>query len=190
MLDDSAKYNILAEDTLFSQFTQLAENVRRTLPTGSEGALQISNQVHRLKAWTAEWPEKILETWRAREIPIFSQQAIHKLISANSAWIDEVNEIRKKQKETIKVDINRKKKLLDDIQHSQRQKEDSFQMNLLETQAEMSFFRPTDPQFVQMNRRFTLRLKLIKMPKGGYLPKSLKLGSSSRILSWISTPSV
>ena len=104
-MDDSANYNFLAEDTLFSQFTQLAENVRRTLPPGSEGALQISNQVHRLKACTAEGPEKILGTWRAREVPIFSQQAIHKLISANSAWTKEINEGRKKQKESIKMDI-------------------------------------------------------------------------------------
>ena len=84
---------------------------------------------------------------------MFSQQAILKLISANSAWIEEVNEIRKKQKETIRVDINRKKKLLDDIQQSKCAKEDSFQINLLETQGEMSFFRPTDQQFVHMSRK-------------------------------------
>ena len=133
---------------MFSQFTQLAENVRRTSSEGSEGALKISNQVHRLKAWIAECPEKILDTWRAREVPIFSQQAIHKLISTNSAWTDEVNENRKKQKEAIKVDINWKKKLLDDIHQTQRQKEDFFQQNLLETQAEMSFFLPTDRQYL------------------------------------------
>ena len=47
-----------------------------------------------------------MSTWRERKIPLFKQEAIHKLIQANSAWIDEVNKNRKKQKETIKADIN------------------------------------------------------------------------------------
>ena len=59
-MDDSSNFNYLVEDTLFSQFTQLAENVRRTLPPGSEGAQQNSAQVQKLRARKAEWPEKIL----------------------------------------------------------------------------------------------------------------------------------
>ena len=136
-MDDSTNFNYLAEDTLFSQFTQLAENLCRTLPPGTEGVQAITAQVKKLRARKEEWPAKIMDTWQARQIPLFSQQAIHKLISANSAWVEEVNEIRKKQKETIRVDINRKKKLLDDIQQTKLAKEDSFQINLLETQADM-----------------------------------------------------
>ena len=109
--------------------------------------------MHRFKARTAEWPEKIFDTLRSREVPIFSQQAIHKLIYANSAWTKVINDGRKKQKESIKMDITQKKKLLDDIYQTQRQKEDFYQQNLLETQAEMSFFLPTDRQYLQMSRK-------------------------------------
>ena len=43
--------------------------------------------------------------------------------------------------------------IIDDIQQHRRAKEDSYQIDLLTTQVEMPFFRPTDAQFVHMNRR-------------------------------------
>ena len=111
-MDDSTNFNYLAEDTLFSQFTQLAENLCRTLPPGTEGVQAITAQVKKLRARKEEWPAKIMDTWQARQIPLFSQQAIHKLISDNSAWIEEVNYIR----------ADSKKKIIDDIQQHRRAK--------------------------------------------------------------------
>ena len=151
IIDCSTNFNYLAEDTLFQQFSQLVENLCRTLPPGTEGVQAINAQIKKLKARKEEWPAKIMDTWRDRQIPLFSQQAIHKLITANFAWIDEVNEIRKKQKETIRSDINRQKKILDDIQQHRRSQEDSYQINLLTTQAEMSWYQPNDVQFAHMN---------------------------------------
>ena len=47
-----------------------------------------------------------MTTWRERKIQLFTEEAIHKLIQANSSWVDEVNENRKQQRKTIKTDIN------------------------------------------------------------------------------------
>ena len=112
----------------------------------------IATQIKKLKSHKEQWPAKIMATRREKQIPLFSQEAIHKLIQANSAWIDEVNKNRKKQKETIKADINRQKKLLDDIQQNRCSQEDNYQLQLLTTQAEMSWFQPNDAQYAHMNR--------------------------------------
>ena len=87
---------------------------------------------------------------KAREI---SRKDWETICPSDSSIKRQVKEIHKKHTDTIRVDINRKKKILDDIQQTKRAKEDSFQINLLETQAKMSIFRPPDVQFVHMNRR-------------------------------------
>ena len=84
----------------------MADNLCRALPQGNDGAKTITAQIKKLKSRKEQWPGKIMTTLRERKIPLFTQEAIHKLIQANSSWVDEVNENRKRQRETIKTDIN------------------------------------------------------------------------------------
>ena len=78
-MDYSTNFNYLADDTLFQQFSQLAENLCRTLPPDTEGVQAINAQIKKLKARKEEWPAKIMDNWRDRQIPLLFQQAIHKL---------------------------------------------------------------------------------------------------------------
>ena len=78
----------------------------RALPQGNDGVTAITAQIKKSNTRKEQWPGKIMTTWRERKIPLFTQEAIHKLIQANSSWVDEVNENRKQQRETIKTDIN------------------------------------------------------------------------------------
>ena len=41
---------------------------------------------------------------------------------------------------------------MDQIQENRRSQEDNYQINLLTTQAEMSWFQPNDVQYAHMNR--------------------------------------
>ena len=56
-----------------------------------------------------------------RNIPLFSSEAITKLIQAYLSMVEEVNESRRRQKESLRTDINRNKKQLDDIDQKKRQ---------------------------------------------------------------------
>ena len=47
---NSTNFNYLAEETLFQQFSQLAENVCRTLPQGTDGVNAIAAQIKKLKS--------------------------------------------------------------------------------------------------------------------------------------------
>ena len=64
---NSTNFNYLAEDTLFQQFSQLAENVCRTLPQGTDGVNAITAQIEKLKSQKEQWPSKSMMTWRERE---------------------------------------------------------------------------------------------------------------------------
>ena len=64
-------FNYLGEEMLLNQFSILAENVQKALPLGYEGTKAIADQVKRLKSKKEKWPEKIIQTWLKRNIPVF-----------------------------------------------------------------------------------------------------------------------
>ena len=100
-------FNYLAEDNMLSNFCQLAENILNALPkNGSTRAL--TEQVRKLKQTKEKWSDKIFITWLNRIIPMFTQEAILKLIQAYLCWVEEVNETRKRHREALKFDIDRK----------------------------------------------------------------------------------
>ena len=109
-LHSFSTFNYLGEDLMLTQFSILAENVAKALPLGNEGTKAITAQVKRLKSRKEKWPDKIITTWLQRNIPLFSSEAITKLIQAYLSWVEEVNESQRRQKESLRGDINRKKK--------------------------------------------------------------------------------
>ena len=139
-LHSFSTFNYLGEDLMLTQFSILAENVAKALPLGNEGTKAITAQVKCLKSRKEKWPDKIITTWLQRNIPLFSSEAITKLIQAYLSWAEEVNESRRRQKESLHADINRKKKQLDDIDQKRGQTEDTYQSVLLACHVEMSFF--------------------------------------------------
>ena len=79
-LQSFSNFNYLAEDMMFTQFSQFAENVCKALPKGNEGTRAITAQVKKMKARKQKWPDKIMSTWLQRIIPLFTSEAILKLI--------------------------------------------------------------------------------------------------------------
>ena len=108
-------FNYLGEEMLLNQFSILAENIQKALPPGHEGSQRIADQIKCLKTKRERWPEKIIQTQLKCVIPVFSSEAVTKLIQAYCSMVEEVNESRKRQKVSLRADINRKKKQLDDI---------------------------------------------------------------------------
>ena len=75
-----SNFNYLAEDMMLNQLSLFAENVCKALPKGNEGTRAITAQVKRMKSRKEKWPDKIITTWLQRIIPLFSSEAITKLI--------------------------------------------------------------------------------------------------------------
>ena len=62
-----------------------------------------------------KWPDKIYDTWLNRKIPVFTQESIYKLIQSYTAWVEEVNESCKRQRDSLKVEMDRNKRSLDNV---------------------------------------------------------------------------
>ena len=148
------------------------------LPQANDGAKAITAQIKKLKSRKEQWLGKIMTTWRERKIPLFTQEAIHKLIQANSSWVDEVNENRKRQRETIKTDINRHKKILDDIQQKRLSQEDTYQTLLLTTRADMSWYHPSDAERAHIERKLSASTDAYNFSQGRLCSMKCKLESN------------
>ena len=75
-----------------TQFSIQAENIQKALPAGHEATQRIADQIKCLKTKCERWPEKIIQTWLKRNIPVFSSEAVTKLIQAYCSMVEEVNE--------------------------------------------------------------------------------------------------
>ena len=116
MDDHTRSFNYLGEEMLLNQFSILAENIQKTLPPGHEGSQRIADQISCLKSKRERWPGKIMNVWQSRILPVFSTESITKLNQAHMSMVDEVNDSRKRQKESLRSDINNKKQL-DDVEN-------------------------------------------------------------------------
>ena len=137
----NSSFDYLAEDHMLANFCQLAENISNALPKNAN-TRAITEQVKKLKQTKEKWSDKIFQTWLNRVIPIFTQEAILKLIQAYLSWVEEVNESRKRQREALKVDMDRKKRMLDSVDQKRLTQQDNYQTLLLTTEAKMSWFSP------------------------------------------------
>ena len=145
----NTSFNHLAKDHILSNFCQLAENISNALPKNAN-TRAITEQVKKLKQTKEKWSDKIFQTWLNRVIPIFTQEAILKLIQAYLSWVEEVNESRKRQREALKVDMDRKKRMLDSVDQKRLTQQDNYQTLLLTTEAKMSWFAPWKQGYVEL----------------------------------------
>ena len=120
---------------------------------GHEGSQRIADQIKCLKTKRERWPEKIIQTWLKRIIPVFSSEAVTKLIQAYCSMVEEVNESRKRQKESLRADINQKKKQLDDIATKRGKTEDIYQSVLLACRGELRLHQPHSFEYAQLEAK-------------------------------------
>ena len=148
-----SSFNYLSEDVMYAQLRQFAEYVCKALPKGAEGTQAITAQVKKMKARKQRWPDKVMITWLQRIIPLFTTESILKLIQAYFSWGEEVNEHRKRQREALKTDINRKKKIIDDINQKRLAQQDSYNTLLLTSQADMGWFPAHSVEYTHMEKK-------------------------------------
>lgn len=149
----SSTFNYLGEEMLLNQFSILAENIQKALPAGHESSQRIATQVQNLKTKRERWPGKIINVWQNRILPVFSSESITKLNQAHMSTVEEVNESRKKQKESLRADINRKKKQLDDIDTNREKSHDTYQTIHVTCQREMYLHRSNTFEYAQLESK-------------------------------------
>ena len=81
---------------------------------------------------------------------MFTQESILKLIQAYLSWVEEVNETPKRQREALKFDIDRKKRMLDTVDQKRLTQQDTFQSLVLTTEADMTWFAPWEQDYVRL----------------------------------------
>ena len=153
MDDHTSTFNYLGEEMLLNQFSILAENIQKTLPPGHEGSQRIADQIQCLKTKRERWPGKIISVWQSRVLPVFSTESITKLNQAHMSMVDEVNDSRKRQKESLRADINRKKKQLDDVETKRERTVDTYDSVLLTCRRELNLHQPHSFEYAQLEAR-------------------------------------
>ena len=112
----SNAYPYFGEELMMQQFALLAESIQKALPPKNEGQRAIAQQLASINSKQEKWPQRILQVYRDRNLPVFTIEAVTKLNQAHTAFVDDVNDTRRRQKESLKSDMGRKKKQLDDLQ--------------------------------------------------------------------------
>ena len=139
---------------LLNQFSILAENIQKTLPPGHEGSQRIADQIQCLKTKRERWPGKIISVWKTRVLPVFSAEPITKLNEAHMSMVDEVNDSRKRQKESLRADINRKKKQLDDVEAKREKIVDSYDSVNLTCRRELTLHQPNSFKYARIRSAY------------------------------------
>ena len=117
-------------DIILTQLQRMCDSVQKTAQPGSEGAAELAAQSRHLAARRERWPHKIMSVWKNRTVPVFSAEAITKLNQSYLAEDERVNDSRKRHKDALRADINRKKKTLDDIQTKRSHAHDQSELTL------------------------------------------------------------
>ena len=129
-------------EMLMQQFALLAESVQKALPPENEGQRAIAQQLSNINSKQEKWPQRIMQIYRDRNLPVFTIEAVTKLNQAHTAFVDDVNDSRRRQKESLKSDMGRKKKLLDDLQVRRDKCIDIFDQIAISSQREINLYPP------------------------------------------------
>ena len=97
---------------ILTQLQRMCDSVQKTAQPGSEGAAELAAQSRSLSARRERWPQKIICVWKNHTVPVFSAEAITKLNQSYLAEVERVNDSRKRHKDMLRADINRKKRRL------------------------------------------------------------------------------
>ena len=111
---------------------------------GTEGFNSLAETTQKLKAKREQWPQKIFQLWKSREVPVFTAELITKINQAFISQLENVNEQRRRVRESLRSDIGRLKKKLDDIGNKRDKSEEVYKSTELTYHSELSLLRPND----------------------------------------------
>ena len=100
-MDTTNNYPYFGEEMLLTQFSLLAESIQKALPPDSQGQNAIAQQLLRINSKKEKWPSRILSLYRNRTLPVFSMEGVTKLNQAHDAFINDVNDTRRRQKDSL-----------------------------------------------------------------------------------------
>ena len=123
---------------MYFQLQRICRSAAKGVQPGLEAAIELATQSNQLAARQERWPQKIISVWRNRTVPVFSAEAITKLNQSHSAEVERVNDNRKRHKDSIRADISRKKKLIDDLQTKRSQTYDNTELTLNQLRVELA----------------------------------------------------
>ena len=152
-MDTPNSYQYFGEEMLLTQFSLLAESIQKSLPPDAQGQDAISQQLLRINSKQEKWPSRILSLYRNRTLPVFSMEGVTKLNQAHDAFINDVNDTRRRQKEALKSDMNRKKKQLDDMKAKKEKYIDTYESIVLAARNEQSLHSPTTFEYAQFSSK-------------------------------------
>ena len=114
-MDDPSVFNYLGEDIISDQICSVVTGLQACYPIGTPAHTSLSENLSKLKAGREKWPEKIFKRWRERILPVYSSEDITKISQSNASRLESINEHRKRLRDTLKTDILRHKKKIDDF---------------------------------------------------------------------------
>ena len=115
MEEFSSIFPYLGEDIVQQTLANFAQSMQKCFAPGTEGFNSLAETTQKLKAKREQWPEKIFQLWKAREVPVFTSESITKINQAFISQLENVNEQRRRVRESLRSDIGRLKKKLDDF---------------------------------------------------------------------------
>ena len=139
----------LGDELILNQFSILAENIQKAIGTNvnNAGIVSMTRQIQNIKQAREKWPSKILQTFKARKVPVMAVEHVTKLNQSHCSRIEFINDDRKRSKESLRADISRKKKLLDDLQSKRDKMLDGFEAQLSQQRNERLLYQQNSVEF-------------------------------------------
>ena len=175
-MDTTNNYPYFGEEMLLTQFSLLAESIQKALPPDSQGQNAIAQQLLRINSKKEKWPSRILSLYRNRTLPVFSMEGVTKLNQAHDAFINDVNDTRRRQKDSLKSDMSRKKKQLDDMKAKKEKYIDSYESIVLAARNEQSLYGPNSFEHAQFSSK-------IASAEAAYISSMRRLTSAENEIS-------
>ena len=115
MEEYASTFAYLGEDMLQQTLATFAQNMQKCFVPGTPGYDNLAETTKKLQTKRERWPEKIFQLWKSRDVPVFSPESITKINQAFIACLENINEQRRRVRESLKTDIVRLKKKMDDL---------------------------------------------------------------------------
>jgi hypothetical protein len=144
MEEFASTFPYLGEDMLQQTLATFAQNMQKCFVPGTEGYNNLAETTKKLQAKRERWPEKIFQLWKSRDVPVFSPESITKINQAFIAWLENVNEQRRRVRESLKNDIVRLKKKIDDLSVRREKSEEIYNSAELLHRTEQSLLNRSD----------------------------------------------
>ena len=149
-MDATSSHAYFGEEMILNQFSLLAESIQKALPPDSQSHEAISQQLHRINSKKEKWPARIISLYRNRQLPVFSTEAVTKLNQAHEAFVNNVNDTRKRQKDSLKTDMARKQKQLDELLLKKEKVLELYESTAYKAQNEQTLYDPNSIEFARL----------------------------------------